>query len=125
MVKTIISMAVVFVLLVVGAIFECTVVSKQFDEFNSELTAVYQKIESETATEDDVYALQESWISKKSFLHAFIPHNEIREFDLWIADAVVFVREKEWSDALSKIEVLLALAKEAPRSFSMNFSTIF
>lgn len=125
MVKTIISMAVVFCLLVGFAIFEVTIVNKQFDEFEVELNTLYEKMENESATEDDLYRLQESWWSKKSFLHAFIPHNEIREFDLWIADAIVFVREKEWSDAISKIEVLLTLTHEAPRSFLLNFSNVF
>lgn len=125
MVKTIVSIIVVLCLIVAGAIFECVVVKNQFNEFNAELIEVYDKIEAQTATTDDIYQLQDSWIDKKSFLHAFIPHNEIREFDLWIADAVNFVRNEEWIDALSKMEVLIALSKEAPRSFSMNFSTIF
>lgn len=125
MVKTIISMMVVFCLLVGLAIFEVTVVNNKFNDFHDELMVLYEKAENETATEDDVYALQESWRSKKSFLHAFIPHNEIREFDLWIADAVTFVREKEWSDAVSKIEVLISLTHEAPRSFMLNFSNVF
>ena len=125
MVKTIISIVVVACLVITGAIFEATVINKQFDEFATELNSLYQLTETETPTEEDVYALQENWRSKKNFLHAFISHNEIREFDLWIADMITFVREKEWTDAMSKLEVLISLTHEAPRSFIMNFASVF
>lgn len=125
MVKTIISIVVVACLLITGAIFEATVINGQFKEFEAELNVLYELTENESATEEDVYALQENWQRKKDFLHAFISHNEIREFDLWIADMVTYVREKEWTDATSKLEVLISLTRQAPRSFIMNFASVF
>ena len=84
MVKTIISILCVAVILSVGAIYESNFVSRQFKEFNTVLCVLYEKVDDEVATQDDVYAVQKNWLDKKTYLHAFIPHNEIKEVDLWL-----------------------------------------
>lgn len=124
MVKTIISMTVVTILLTVGAWFESNFVSRQFNEFHTVLESLYEKVDDETAVMDDVYAVQKNWIEKKKYLHAFIPHNEIKEVDLWLSEAVTLVRDKEWSDAISKIEVLKELAEQIPRTFKILWENI-
>lgn len=124
MVKTIISMTVVSILLIVGAWFESNFVNRQFNEFQTVLESLYEKVDDETAVMDDVYAVQKNWIEKKKYLHAFIPHNEIKEVDLWLSEAVTLVRDKEWSDAISKIEVLKELAEQIPRTFKILWENI-
>ncbi len=124
MVKTIISMTCVAVLLVVGAWYESNFVKRQFEEFHTVLSTLYEKIDDQTATEDDVYAVQKNWIEKKRFLHVFIPHNEIKEVDLWLAEAVTLVRDKEWSDAISKIEVLIELSEQIPKTFKILWENV-
>ena len=124
MVKSLISMLCAVALLTAGAIYEHWFVSKQFDEFNQVLEVLYQKVDSETATEDDVYAVQNNWIDKKKVLHAFIPHNEIKEFDLWISESATLVRDKQWEDAISKIEVLIELTEQIPKTFTLSLENI-
>ena len=124
MVKTIISMTVVSILLIVGAWFESNFVNRQFNEFQTVLESLYEKVDDESAVMDDVYAVQKNWIEKKKYLHAFIPHNEIKEVDLWLSEAVTLVRDKEWSDAISKIEVLKELAEQIPRTFKILWENI-
>ena len=124
MVKTIISMTVVTIILIVGAWFESNFVSRQFNEFHTVLESLYEKVDDETAVMDDVYAVQKNWIEKKKYLHAFIPHNEIKEVDLWLSEAVTLVRDKEWCDAISKIEVLKELAEQIPRTFKILWENI-
>ena len=125
MVKTIISIIAVICLLVTFSVYEQLFVSKQFDEFHDVLQTLYVKIEDNTATSDDVYAVQKNWLDKKRFLHAFIPHNEIKEIDLWLAESVTLVGNKKWEDALSKIEVLIELSEQIPKTFSLTFENIF
>ena len=125
MVKTIISMSCVAVLLVVGAWYESNFVKRQFNEFHTVLSVLYDKVDDQTATSDDVYAVQKNWIEKKKYLHAFIPHNEIKEIDLWLSEAVTLVRDKEWSDAISKIEVLKELSEQIPKTFLLTVENIF
>ena len=124
MVKTIISVICVTLLLTIGTIFETNFISRQFEEFNVVLCTLYDKIDDQTATQDDVYAVQKNWIEKKRYLHAFIPHNEIKEVDLWLSETATLVRDKEWHDAISKIEVLKELSEQIPHTFKISWENI-
>ncbi len=125
MVKSIVSIICASVLVIAGAIFENYYISTNFNEVRTSLTCLYDKIENQTAVEDDVYAVQKQWINKKKNLHAFIPHAEIKEMDLWIAETVTLVGDKEWKDAISKVEVLIELTEQIPQSFKPTFGNIF
>ncbi len=125
MVKTIISMLCAFVILIAGAIYECDFVNRQFVELHTVLEILYDKVDNHTATQDDVYAVQNNWIEKKKVLHVFIPHNEIKEIDLWLSESATLVRDKEWSDAISKIEVLKELAEQIPKTFRLSLENLF
>lgn len=125
MVKTVISIIVVAIIILVSAIYETNFVARQFDEFNDALEVLYLKIDAEEATETDVYAVQSNWINKKKYLHVFIPHNEIKEIELWLAESVTLVRDKEWKDAISKVEVLIELCEQIPKSFIVSFDNVF
>lgn len=124
MVRSIISMLCVAFLLFIGATFETKFVQKQFSEFHSVLEILYEKVDQETATQDDVYAVQKNWLDKKRFLHIFIPHNEIKEVDLWLSESATLVRDKEWNDAISKVEVLKELAEQIPRTFLLTWDNV-
>ncbi len=124
MVKTLISILVVASLLLFGSIYENNFVKKQFNEINQVLVTLYDKVDDNTATQDDVYAVQKNWIEKKKVLHIFIPHNEIKEIDLWLSESATLVRDKEWNDAISKIEVLIELTEQIPKTFMLSWENI-
>ena len=124
MVKTIISTLVVGCLLLFGAIYENHFVNKQFNDVNQVLVALYEKIDDNTATQDDVYAVQKNWLEKKRVLHIFIPHNDIKEIDLWLSESVTLVRDKQWEDAISKIEVLKELSEQIPKTFRVSWENV-
>ncbi len=125
MVKTIVSIISVAVILTAGIIYEYYFVNNEFNEFSLAIECLYEKTLNETAVTDDVYAVQTNWLVKKRHLHAFISHNEIKEIDLWLAESVILVRDKKWTDALSKIEVLKELIEQLPRSFILTLENVF
>ena len=124
MVKTLISMLCVTAILIVGSLFEMRFIHKQFNEFHQVICELHQKVDEQTAKEDDVYATQENWLNKKKYLHAFIPHNEIKEIDLWLSESATLVRDEKWEDALSKIEVLKELCEQIPKTFSVTLANV-
>ena len=124
MVKAILSTIIVALLLIGGAFYETTFVNRQFNELNEIITELYEKTDAHTAVEDDVVAVKRSWTDKKRWLHAFIPHNEIKEVDLWISETITLVRDKEWADATSKLKVLMELSKEIPKNFMISIENI-
>lgn len=125
MVKSLFSMIIVALILVGGAIYENKFVTEQFSEFDQVLSVLYEKVDEHIATIDDVYAVQENWLEKKKSLHAFIPHNEIKEIDLWLSESTTLVRDEQWEDAISKIEVLKELAEQIPKTFQLTLGNIF
>ena len=118
-------MLAVAAILVCGATYEADFTKRQFEELSAVLEVLYEKTDAETAVEDDVYAVQKNWVDKKKYLHIFIPHNEIKEIDLWLAESVKLVRDKKWEDALSKIEVLKELTEQIPKTFRVSIENIF
>ena len=125
MIKNIISLLAVVSLLFIGMVFETGFLNKEFEEFNTVLEVLYDKVNNQTAEEADVYAVQKSWLDKKTKLHAFIPHNDIKEIDLWLSESATLVRDKEWHDAISKIEVLIELTEQIPQTYRLSLSNIF
>ncbi len=125
MLKTIITAICVAVILLVASVFEMNYIQSEFNDFNQLTNDLYKKVDGHTATQDDVYAVQKNWLDKKQSLHAFIPHNEIKEVDLWLAESATLVRDKKWEDALSKIEVLKELTEQIPKTFKVSFANIF
>mgnify|MGYP002460346477 FL=1 len=118
-------MLAVAAILVCGAIYEADFTKRQFEELSTVLETLYEKVDDKTAVEDDVYAVQSNWVEKKKYLHIFIPHNEIKEIDLWLAESVKLVRDEKWEDALSKIEVLRELAEQIPKTFAVSIENVF
>ena len=125
MVKSIVSIICVLTMIVSAALFEHFFITKQFDDLHGEFATLYEKIEGESAVKEDVLSVQNSWLAKKKYLHIFIPHNEIKEIDLWLAESVTLVDEKKWEDALSKAEVLMELAEQIPQTFRLTPENIF
>jgi len=123
-VKTLFSMLAVAAILLAGTIYESCFIKNKFTDFHEVLEILYEKVDEEIATQDDVYAVQKNWLDKKKALHVFIPHNDIKEIDLWLAESATLVRDKEWEDAISKIEVLLELSEQIPKTFTLSWENI-
>ena len=118
-------MVVVAIILTCGVLYETAFIRDEFEELTTATDVLYDKIAEETANENDVYALQSKWVETKDKLHAFISHNEIKEFDLWIAETVKLVSAEMWDEALSKMEVIKELEEQVPKSFAFSFSNVF
>ena len=124
MVKAIISTLVAIVLLFSASLYEQYYVNKTFDEFKEIIVVVYKKIENDTATKEDVLSAQKFWISKKEKLHIFIPHNDIKEIDLWLAESSTLVENDKKEDAISKIDVVIELIEQIPKTYSFKIENI-
>ena len=124
MVKALIT-ALCSLAIIIGASFlEQYYLNSTFSEFERATYITYEKTENHTAVKDDVLSIQNLWVEKKKSLHIFIPHNDIREIDLWISEAVTLVENKKWEDALSKLEVVLEMVEQIPKTYSLKLENI-
>ncbi|PWM71290.1 MAG: hypothetical protein DBX59_09250 [Bacillota bacterium] len=125
MVKSIVSILICFALIVGAAIYEHNFINRQFEEFNSAIECLYEKTREHTASRQDVVAAQENWRKKKEVLHAFIPHNDIKEMELWLAETLSLISYEKYEDALSKMDVLKELCLQIPTTYRLSLSNIF
>lgn len=124
MVKSIISVIIASLILILASLYEQNYINTTFNELKENFVTVYNKIESDTAVKEDVLSAQKLWISKKEKLHIFISHNEIKEVDLWIAETVTLVENDQKEDAISKMDVVIELMEQIPKTFSFRIENL-
>ncbi len=124
MVKSFISILVAVIITVSLSILEQSYVNKSFTQFKEIMVTVYDKIENDTATKEDILSAQKYWIEKKEKLHIFIPHNDIKEIDLWLAESTTLVENDKKEDALSKIDVVIELIEQIPKTYSLRLENL-
>lgn len=125
MVKSLISIAAAFAILLTAAFAEWFFVERQFTLFENEISALTDKVEAETANAEDAKAIRVSWDEKKSRLHTLIPHNDISRVDDWISETLSLISEENYSLALSKLEVLAQMCRTVPETYRPGLENIF
>lgn len=124
MVKDFISILVSVAFLTGIAIAENSTIKKSFSEFSTYAQILYLKEDNETATVNDALILQNNWMKYKSKLHVYIPHNEIKEMDLWVFECVGYTKDKNFKEAKSKLEVIINLTRQIPKTFKFDIENI-
>ena len=124
MVKSVVSILVAAAILVGGGFAEHFFLKKTFDDLKDTFSDLQAELEAETCTVDDVCAAQDEWLKAKEQLHAFIPHTEIKEVDLWVAECVAFVKEGDYKEARTKVVVIMELFEQIPRTFSVRIENL-
>lgn len=125
MVKSIVTLIIATLIFAAGGVYEQAYLKNTFSDFSEKLENVYEKTENETVTESDVKAVQDVWINYKKSLHVFISHNDIKEFDMWIAESLNYVKQKNYGEALDKLEVAIELSQQIPKGYMIKFENIF
>lgn len=124
MVKSIVTLIIAALIFAAGGVYEQAYLKNTFSDFSEKLENVYEKTENETVTESDVKAVQDVWINYKKSLHVFISHNDIKEFDMWIAESLNYVKQKNYGEALDKLEVAIELSQQIPKGYMIKFENI-
>ena len=125
MVKSIITVLVSALIFIGGSICEQVYLNNSFRTFRQRLIVVYEKTEDETITAYDVKSVQDLWIKNKKTLHVFISHNDIKELDMWISESLNYVKQKNYGEALDKIEVAIELTEQIPKGYLIRFENVF
>lgn len=124
MVKSVISVIIATLLIACGAVYENYSLKKSFADMTTFIDELIFKIEEDDCTVDDVLSLQTLWINKKEKMHVYIPHAEIKELDLWIAECVSYVRFSKPDEAIAKLVVVKELCEQIPKTFSIRIENL-
>ncbi len=124
MVKSLISVIISFLIVIFGGIFEQNFLSSSFSEMSDVFSSLDHDLKSHTATKSEALEAQLKWIEKKEYLHSFIPHNDIKEIDLWVAETVAYVTDGNYDEARKKTIVILELLEQTPKIYSLRIENI-
>lgn len=125
MIKTLISIGITLALIIGLSVFETLYVQNAFNEFSTILQGLYDKTISHTATKQDGIIVQEFWEQKKHGLHVWIPHTAITEVNYQLDEAVGFLISQDYINVLPKLEILLCICEDVPRSYSLGLESVF
>ena len=125
MVKTIVSIVISFGLIFGLSFYEICYVRKTFYDFHQILDSLYQKTESHTATHEDGTAVRAYWEEEKHTLHVWLPHTMLQEVDYHLDEAIGYLYNDDYANALAQLEVARELSLEIPRCYSIGLQNIF
>ena len=125
MVKSIWYVVVTSLIIIALALTEYFTVKATFDRLEETFSQIETKLEDESITDKEILSAQDLWVKSKKTLHVFIPHNEIKEIDLWISESVYYACDKDYKEAAAKIEVARELFEQIPKTFLIRVEKIF
>lgn len=125
MIRTTISVFIALAIIIGVCAFELKFVNESFLELREILCSLYEKAEQSTATHEDGIAVQRYWGEKKKNLHVWLPHTAIDTVDYQLSEALGYLYEGRYTDALPKIEVLIDMSENIPKTFKLLPENIF
>lgn len=125
MIRTIVSIIVTLGCIVTLSVYEIYYVHSTFAYFSEVLQSFYEKTERQTVTDEDGQALRAYWAEKKKTMHVWIPHTTLQEVDYRMNEAIGYIYLDNYEDALPPIEVLIGIAKNIPRAYTLKFENVF
>lgn len=125
MVRTAVSIFIALALIISVCAYELRFVNKSFSELREIFCSLYKKAELSVATHEDGIAVQRYWEKKKKKLHVWLPHTAIDTIDYQLSEALGYLYEGRFTDALPKIEVLIDMSEHIPETFKLLPENIF
>lgn len=125
MVKSVITVIVSALILAGAAIYEQIYVDSAFDRLLEQALIMQEKETNKTATPADAENVRNCWIKEKEKMHAFIPHNDIKELDMWLSEGIAFTKSGKYEEAYTKYVVIADLCKSIPKGYLIRFENVF
>lgn len=125
MIRTLVSIIITIALIAGIAVYEMYYVHTTFEEIYQVLQTLKTKALAQTANIEDGESVQQFWEKKKRTLHIWVPHTSLQEMDLQLDEALGFIKQANFEDALPKIEVMLGIATNIPNNYNFGLENIF
>lgn len=125
MVKSVITVIVSALILTGAAIYEQIYVNSAFDRLFDQALIMQEKETNKTATPADAENVRNCWIKEKEKMHDFIPHNDIKELDMWLSEGIAFTKSGKYEEAYTKYVVIADLCKSIPKGYLIRFENVF
>ena len=122
--STIILLSVLTIVLL-ASFFENKYVNSKFEYFEQNLNFVIQKAENGEDGIDGLWNIIEWWKEEKHTLHAFVPHDDIKDFDSIMVESYNLLINGENIYAVTKLKKLDNMIRGIPENYRFSFGNIF
>ena len=125
MIRTIVGILISLALLLGATFLEDGYIRRNFALIEETLQTLYEKTEEGTATHEDGEAVEIFWQEKKQKMHVFLPHTAVQQIDLELNEALGYLYQGNFQDALPKMEVLLQITEVVRQNYTLLWGNIF
>ncbi|MBQ9118338.1 MAG: DUF4363 family protein [Clostridia bacterium] len=125
MIRTIVSIVISLALLIGGCLWEGAYIENNFALLASTIQTLYEKTEDGTATHEDGEAVEVFWQTKKQKMHLLLPHVAVQQIDFELNEALGYLYQGNFQDALPKMEVLLQLTEVVRQNYTLGWGNVF
>jgi hypothetical protein len=115
----------VLALILVSGYLEGLYVKSKFGHFEENLSKIIEKTDQKQDDSESLRQLLEWWKGEKLVMHAFVPHNEIKDIDGIMVKAEEFINEGFFILASAELKKLHDMVKSLPENYSFSFGNIF
>lgn len=122
--KTLLSILIAATLFSSIVLLEQKIINNTFLKLQEVTVEIKQKACKNSLNENDMYNLFNQWSNSKRKLYFFIPHNDIKEIDLWINELYQYVKANNTNETISKLDVIISLFSSAPKFYRPKINNI-
>lgn len=123
--KTISGLLISFALLVGFSLYEIFYINTAMNRIRNAAIGLFQLTEEHRATHEDGNALRLIWENEKKTLHVWLPHTAIENVDYHLNEALGYLYQDNYEDALPKLEVIIDMSENIIRSIAVLPENIF
>lgn len=104
--------ALVAIVVIIGfGLVEVNVMSRGYEEIDSEVMILMFKAQHNSITPEDMEIFMEKWVGLRESAELFLPHMDVFECNVRIAEAKAFVEAKDYRNAYVQLSVVDELIK--------------
>ena len=112
--RSMVIAAIAVVLILAFGIVEYVVLENEYEKLNTDTLSLMNKAENKTITVGDMEEYMEKWISLREKAEILLPHVDVYECNLRIAECKGFVAVGDFESAYVQLSVVEELTKYIP-----------
>ena len=113
------------VIIIIGlTLFEFFYLQSTFDDFTFFIEVIKLDIENEVVENEDINQLIKYWENKRKILHIIIPHVDIRNIEIYLAELQSSIENDDYVSAHRSINVLLNQSINIPKAYIFTLENI-
>ena len=125
MAKTLLGLLLSVLLIVGCSIYEVFYITTAVQTIRQKAISLFQLTEEGKATHEDGNALRIAWEHEKKQLHIWLPHTAIENVDYHLNEALGYLYQENYEDALPKLEVLIDMTENIIQTIAVLPENVF